>query len=161
MAGQHPANRLYQLGEAHAKYGKRYTPRVEDYLEIVYELIKEKGYATTTDISNYLHVRAPTVTRMIQKLHDDEFLVYEKYRGIKLTPKGEKLARSVREKHGVLADFLKLLGIDEQTAHRDAEGIEHYLHPETLDRLESFVSFVKENPEWLKPLKERIAVTRS
>ncbi len=161
MAGRRPANRLYQLGEAHARYLKHYTPRVEDYLEIVYELIKEKGYATTTDISNYLHVRAPTVTRMIQKLHDDEFLVYEKYRGIKLTSKGEKLAKSVREKHGVLADFLRLLGIDEQTAHRDAEGIEHYLHPETLDRLESFVSFVKENPDWLKPLKERIAVTRS
>ena len=161
MAGKRPVNRLYQLGEAHVEYGKRYTPRVEDYLEIIYELIKEKGYATTTDISNYLHVRAPTVTRMIQKLHSDDFLVYEKYRGIKLTSKGERLARSVREKHGVLADFLKLLGIDEETAHRDAEGIEHYLHAETLDRLASFVAFVKENPDWLKPLKERLAMAGS
>ncbi len=158
MAGKRPASRLYQLGEAHAKYGERYTPRVEDYLEIIYELIKEKGYATTTDISHYLHVRAPTVTRMIQKLHGDELLIYEKYRGIKLRSKGERLAKSVRKKHGVLAEFLKLLGIDEDTAQRDAEGIEHHLHPETLDHLARFVSFVKDNPEWLKPLRERIAI---
>ena len=61
------------------------TDRTEDYLEVIYELIKQKGYATTVDISNYLNVSSPSVTKMIKRLDESGYLNYEKYRGIRLT----------------------------------------------------------------------------
>ena len=149
-------NRLSQLAYAHERYPMDYTPRMEDYLEVIYELIKEKGYATTIDISKHLHVKAPSVTIMVRKLHEDQFLIYEKYRGIKMTPKGDKVARSIRERHSMITEFLKLLGVDEETAHKDAEGIEHDLHRQTLTKFATFVNFVLKNPEWFKPLKKHV-----
>ena len=61
---------------------------MEDYLEVIYELVRQKGYATTVDISDYLNVSSPSVTRMMKKLHETGFIRYEKYRGMSLTDKG-------------------------------------------------------------------------
>ena len=55
---------------------------MEDYLEVIYELVEEKGYATTVDISTYLNVSSPSVTKMVQRLDESGYLNYEKYRGI-------------------------------------------------------------------------------
>ena len=111
------------------------TARMEDYLEVIYELIQYKGYATTIDISEYLNVSSPSVTKMVQKLNESGHLNYEKYRGIRLTDKGTLVAKNIRERHGLLAEFLKIIGVDEDTANKDAEGIEHHLHPKTLEKM--------------------------
>jgi Mn-dependent DtxR family transcriptional regulator len=120
---------------------------MEDYLEVIYELIQYKGYATTIDISEYLNVSSPSVTKMVQKLNESGHLNYEKYRGIRLTEKGTLVAKSIRERHGLLAEFLKIIGVDEDTANKDAEGIEHYLQPKTLGKLENFIKDIKEKGE--------------
>ena len=122
------------------------TTRMEDYLEVIYELIEQKGYATTVDISKYLNVSSPSVTKMVQRLDESGHLNYEKYRGISLTQQGVLVAKSIRERHGLLADFFKMIGVDEDSANKDAEGIEHHLHPETLKKLEEFIKIVKKNP---------------
>ena len=128
----------------HAKKEEHYqTARMEDYLEVVYELVQYKGYATTIDISEYLNVSSPSVTYMMQRLHDSGHLNYEKYRGIRLTDKGTLVAKGIRERHGLLAEFLKIIGVDEDTANKDAEGIEHYLQPKTLAKLEQFLKDIK------------------
>lgn len=128
----------------HAKKEEHYqTARMEDYLEVVYELVQYKGYATTIDISEYLNVSSPSVTYMMQRLNDSGHLNYEKYRGIRLTDKGILVAKSIRERHGLLAEFLKIIGVDEETANKDAEGIEHYLQPKTLAKLEQFLKDIK------------------
>ncbi|MEP0826477.1 MAG: transcriptional regulator MntR [Nitrososphaera sp.] len=119
------------------------TTRMEDYLEVIYELIEQKGYATTVDISNYLNVSSPSVTKMLQRLNESGHVNYEKYRGISLTESGMIVAKNIHDRHGVLADFLRMIGVDEDTANRDAEGIEHHLHPETLKKLEEFIKLVK------------------
>jgi len=126
---------------------------MEDYLEVIYELIQQKGYATTGDISTYLNVSSPSVTKMMQRLRDTDYLVYERYKGISLTDKGMDVAQGIRHRHGTLADFLIMLGVDEESAHRDAEGIEHYLEPKTLERLERFVRIIRNNPATLRKLK--------
>lgn len=132
----------------HAKKEEDYrTARMEDYLEVIYELIQYKGYATTIDISEYLNVSSPSVTKMVQKLNESGHLNYEKYRGIRLTEKGILVAKSIRERHGLLAEFLKIIGVDEDTANKDAEGIEHYLQPKTLGKLENFIKDIKEKGE--------------
>jgi Mn-dependent DtxR family transcriptional regulator len=116
---------------------------MEDYLEVIYELIQYKGYATTID----LNVSSPSVTKMVQKLNESGHLNYEKYRGIRLTDKGTLVAKNIRERHGLLAEFLKIIGVDEDTANKDAEGIEHHLQPKTLGKLENFIKDIKQRRE--------------
>jgi Mn-dependent DtxR family transcriptional regulator len=123
------------------------TARMEDYLEVIYELIQYKGYATTIDISEYLNVSSPSVTKMVQKLNESGHLNYEKYRGIRLTDKGTLVGKNIRERHGLLAEFLKIIGVDEDTANKDAEGIEHHLQPKTLGKLENFIKDIKQRRE--------------
>ena len=152
LAGK-TSSRLESIKTAHHFKPKARTPRMEDYLEVIYELIEHKGYATTGDISTYLNVSSPSVTKMVQRLRDTDYLVYERYKGISLTDKGMNVARGIRQRHGILAEFLVMLGVDEEAAHRDAEGIEHYLEPKTLERLERFVRIIKNSPEMLKKIK--------
>jgi DtxR family transcriptional regulator, manganese transport regulator len=118
---------------------QRQTDRMEDYLEVIYELIKNKGYATQTDISESLNVSLPGVTKMLQRLDERNYLKYEKYRGISLTEAGIKLAESIHEKHGLLSEFFKMIGVNGDIANIDAEGIEHHLHPQTLKKLREFM----------------------
>ncbi len=132
----------------------RISARMEDYLEVVLELVEFKGYATTLDISRYMNVSAPSVTSMIQKLDDNGFLRYEKYRGIDLTKDGLELAKTVRQKHGTLLEFFGMLGVDRETANVDAEGIEHHLNPKTSVRLRKFVTYLRANPKILATFKK-------
>ena len=121
----------------------QHTDRMEDYLEVIYELIKQKGYATAIDISESLNVSSPSVTKMLQRLDESKYLRYEKYRGINLTNEGTAVAENIREKHRLLAEFFKMIGVDDNIANIDAEGIEHHLHPETLKKLQHFIKSFK------------------
>jgi Mn-dependent DtxR family transcriptional regulator len=124
--------------------------RVEDYLEVIYDLIQTKGYARAVDIAERLGVKTPSVTGMIQKLDGMGLVVYERYRGLTLTDKGEKMAKFTQRKHVLISRFLRLLGIEEKTANEDAEGIEHHVHRETLNRIERFVEFANDHPDWFE-----------
>jgi Mn-dependent DtxR family transcriptional regulator len=143
VTGSDNDNRLEAIRYANNVKKEDRTDRMEDYLEVIYELVQEKGYATTVDISSYLNVSSPSVTKMVQKLDETGHLKYEKYRGIKLTNEGIRIARNIRNRHGLLAEFFMMIGIDEETANNDAEGIEHHLHPETMRKLEEFINELK------------------
>ncbi len=131
------------------------TDRMEDYLEVIYELIQQKGYATTADISKYLNVSSPSVTKMVKRLDENHYLIYEKYRGLRLTKSGINIAKAIQEKHSLFAEFLKIIGVDDETAHVDAEGIEHHLHPITIKRLEKFIMTLKKrDPKLIEDLKK-------
>ena len=124
------------------------TPSVEDYLERIYELIQEKGYARVIDIASSLGIKSSSVTKMIKKLDEQEFLVYEKYRGLTLTQKGESIAQDVKSRHKKLEEFFGILGVENKTIQQDIEGLEHYLSPETLKCIHDFVGFVQQYPKW-------------
>jgi Mn-dependent DtxR family transcriptional regulator len=131
------------------------TPSMEDYLERIYQLMQEKGYARVVDIASLLNVQSPSVTRMIQKLADEEYLEYEKYRGIVLTAKGESLGKSVKRRHKTLAEFLRMIGVtDEGTVFKDVEGIEHHVSPVTFDAIRGLVSFFQGNPDCFEQLRK-------
>lgn len=124
------------------------TSTAEDYLERIYALIKEKGYARVSDIAEALQVSPSTVTRMVQKLDEQELLHYERYRGLSLTEEGERVGRSIHKRHKALEHFLDLLGIhDKETVEQDIEGIEHHLSSKTLLRLTQLVEFFEQNPD--------------
>jgi Mn-dependent DtxR family transcriptional regulator len=143
-------NRLEAIRDANSAKKEDRTDRMEDYLEVIYELVEQKGYATTVDISTYLNVSSPSVTKMTQKLDETGYLKYEKYRGIRLTDEGVRIAQNIRNRHGLLAEFFKMIGVDEDSANSDAEGIEHHLHPETIKRLEDFMNILKKYPSLFK-----------
>jgi Mn-dependent DtxR family transcriptional regulator len=135
--------RLESIRDANNMKKENRTDRMEDYLEVICELICQKGYATTVEISKYLNVSSPSVTKMVQRLDESGYLKYEKYRGISLTNEGIRVAESIRERHGLLAEFFKMIGVTVDIANRDAEGIEHHLHPESLKKLEEFIRTIK------------------
>lgn len=135
---------------------KRETPRLEDYLEAIYHLIHDKGYATTVDISEKLQVKPPTVSSMLQKLSARGYLIHEPYRGMRLTEKGEKVAKSVIRRHGTIEELLSILGVKKEVAYTDAEGAEHNLQPATVERLGRLVKFLKDNPALLEKIRDAI-----
>lgn len=138
--------RLESIRAAHESRRGAPGARAEDYLEVIYELVELKGYAATLDISRHMGVSAPSATRMLQRLDEGGYLEYEKYRGISLTRKGAAVAESVRQRHGILLEFLGMIGVGGAAAGRDAEGIEHHLAPETVRQLRKFVAFLRANP---------------
>ena len=99
------------------------TPSMEDHIEQIYLLINNKGYARVSDIAEALSVLPSSVTKMVQKLDKDGYLVYEKYRGLSLTSKGEKLGKRLVQRHELLEQFLRLIGVDEEKIYHDVEGI--------------------------------------
>jgi hypothetical protein len=89
-------SRLEFIRDAHNVQKIDRTTRMEDYLEVIYELITQKGYATTVDISDYLNVSSPSVTKMLQRLNESGHVNYERYRGISLTESGVAIAKTPR-----------------------------------------------------------------
>jgi Mn-dependent DtxR family transcriptional regulator len=135
---------------------KKETSRLEDYLEAIYQLSQHKGYASTVDLSEMLQVRPSTVSTMVGNLARKGYLVHEPYRGMKLTEKGEKVAKSVVSRHGIISEFLSLIGIEEVTARQDTEGIEHYIQPITVHKIARLVEFLRKNPKQMKAIRDYI-----
>ncbi len=124
-------------------------------MEIIYELIREKGFAKPVDIANHLHVTPPTVTGMLDGLRGEHLIVHEKYGGIALTEKGSAMAEAIGQRHALLVDFLRLFGVQEDTAQKDTEGLEHYIAPGTLGQLARFIDYAKSNPDWWGQFKKQ------
>ena len=141
------SKRLESIKAAHKNKKISSTTSEEDYLEVIAELVELKGYATTLDISRFMNVSPPSVTKMLQKLDEKGYLEYEKYHGINLTEKGEQIANTIRQKHGLLLDFFEILGVGIDIANQDIEGIEHHLNPKTIRQLRKFITFLKSKPK--------------
>lgn len=123
---------------------------MEDYLEKIYELIKTKGYARVSDIAAELNLQPSSVTKMVQKLAEQDFLIYERYRGLILTPSGEALGKSFKQRHRMLEKFLNLLGVAPDQVHTDVEGIEHHVSPATMEAISTLVAFFEHHQTCLE-----------
>jgi DtxR family manganese transport transcriptional regulator len=108
----------------------------EDYCELIQDLIRERGEARAVDLAERLGVSAVAVAKAVKRLARSGYVVSEPYRSVFLTPEGERLAEQVRHRHSVVKQFLLSLGVSEQAAAHDAEGIEHHICDETLRALE-------------------------
>ncbi len=130
------------------------TPSMEDHIEIIYSLIEQKGYARVSDIAEALSVLPSSVTKMVQKLDKDGYLIYERYRGLVLTPQGQKLGKRLVKRHDLLEQFLRLIGVDEERIYGDVEGIEHHLSWNSINRIADLVQVLEENPQFTEKLKK-------
>jgi len=114
----------------------------EDYLRAIYEIIGRKGHARIKDVSKELNVRQPTVVEMMKKLHDRELVIYEKYGGVSLTPRGKDIAEAVKTRHDIFEKFLEIILVPEDIALKDVHVLEHSLHPKTILQFTRFVDFI-------------------
>ena len=144
------SKRLDSIKAAHHSERSRSSSRMEDYLEIISELVELKRYATTLDISRYMGVSPPSVTNMLRRLDGGGYLEYEKYHGINLTEKGTAVADSVRQRHNILLEFFEIHGVEYDAANKDIEGIEHHMNPKTIKQLRKFITFLKSDPRTIE-----------
>ena len=88
--------------------------------------------------------------RMVQKLAEQGYINYEKYRGLILTDKGRAVAHRIQQRHATLSRFFSLFGLDAATQQADIEGIEHHLSTATVCCLADLAEFFEKNPETLR-----------
>ena len=148
------SKRLESIKAAHLTKKVASTTREEDYLEVIAELVELKGYATTLDVSRFMNVSPPSVTKMLQKLDEKKYLEYEKYHGINLTNMGKQVADTIRRKHSTLLEFFEILNVGKEIANQDTEGLEHHLNPKTIRQLRKYITFLKSNPKIIKQFHE-------
>lgn len=133
---------------------------LQDYLEAVYVLSRQKGFARSKDISLSLKVSMPSVNAAIKNLAARGLLSYERYGYISLTPSGGKAGARIAGHHLFLKDFfMTVLGLPETEAERDACRAEHALSPATLLRLRALSDFLKAKtrPRLLSSIKAALA----
>ena len=130
------------------------TPSMEDYIEQIYILIEEKGYARVSDISENLNVHPSSVTKMVQKLDHEDYLIYEKYRGLILTTKGKKIGKRLVYRHELLEKLLRIIGVKEENIYQDVEGIEHHLSWDSIDRVGDLVQYFEEDLSRVRELEK-------
>ncbi|KNC08846.1 manganese transport regulator MntR [Klebsiella sp. RIT-PI-d] len=121
-----------QVREAHRR------ELIDDYVELISDLIREVGEARQVDMAARLGVSQPTVAKMLKRLASVGLIEQIPWRGVFLTPEGEKLAEESRQRHHIVENFLLVLGVSADTARRDAEGIEHHVSEETLEMFRQF-----------------------
>ncbi|MBM83513.1 MAG: transcriptional regulator MntR [Planctomycetaceae bacterium] len=120
------------------------TETAEDYVEAVAEIIAKNGECRVVDLAEFFGVSHVTVTRIVARLVGEELLATKPYRPITLTSAGKRLATKSRKRHEIVYAFLLALGVGEETAALDAEGIEHHVSPATLRRLEQLTESMRD-----------------
>lgn len=138
---------------------KPLTSVMEDYLEAIFDLDKEKKVVRVKDIAKRLDVKMPTVTSMLKTLSKRRLVHYEKYEYVELTDKGSEVGGEIHRKHMVLRRFLTdILNIELNTADKEACKMEHALSAGTLDSITDFMAFIQACPrvgeDWLERFKE-------
>jgi DtxR family Mn-dependent transcriptional regulator len=130
---------------------KELTPAMEDYLEMGYRLCQTHGYTRVGKISEILHVKPSSASKMVTRLRELGYLEYDSHDSIRLTPKGQELGEYLLERHQIVEDFLQLIGSPNSLI--EAELVEHSLSPETVSRLKLLLEFFNQDSESKKRLE--------
>lgn len=128
------AERFTRVRESH-KY-----EAIEDYVELIDDLISVNGEARLVDVANRMGITQPTASKTLARLQRDGYITSEPYRSIFLTDKGKQLAEESRIKHEIVYEFLLAIGVSPEIAKRDSEGMEHHVSEETLKIFQSIAA---------------------
>jgi DtxR family transcriptional regulator, manganese transport regulator len=138
------AEKLPAEGTQARRFGKtrsaQSTALLEDYVELIADLLQDAGEARPTDIARRLGVSHATAIKTIARLKRAGLATARPYRGVFLTDEGQALAERVRIRHRLVVDVLSALGVPTESAEADAEGIEHHVSETTL---KAFAHFLK------------------
>jgi DtxR family transcriptional regulator, manganese transport regulator len=115
------------------------TALLEDYVELIADLLASAGEARPTDIARRLGVSHVTAVKTISRLKREGMAIARPYRGVFLTKSGMGLAARVRARHRLVVDALAAMGVPVEAAEADAEGIEHHVSETTLKAFARFL----------------------
>lgn len=121
--------------------------KAEDYLEAIYVVSKEKGYAKTKDVAVELNVSPSSVVEMFRKLDRLGLVRYRKYEGVVPNPEGFRIGKMIKYRHDTLKAFLITLGVPEEIADEDACMMEHELNPKSIEQIQLWLTFMEEKSE--------------
>ena len=126
------------------RFGKarraRSATMLEDYAELIADLLAEGGEARTVDVARRMGVAHATAVKTIGRLKREGLVTARPYRGVFLTEAGQELAARVRARHRVVVELLVAVGVPLEDAEADAEGIEHYVSDGTLAAFARFLA---------------------
>jgi len=115
------------------------SPSLEDYLETILNISLQDEKVRITDLAEALDVAKSSVHQAVSQLKKAGLVTQERYGPVGLTDSGQKEATKVKKKHEILVRFFEdVLGVDKETAQRDACLIEHSISPVTIDKLMKF-----------------------
>lgn len=113
---------------------------LEDYVEMIGDLHSEMGEARVADIAARMGIAQPTATKAVSRLKREGLATSQPYRGVFLTDAGTALADRVRARHRTVVSLLIAVGVPEDVAELDAEGIEHHVSDNTLAAFEKYLA---------------------
>jgi DtxR family manganese transport transcriptional regulator len=126
------------------RFGKARTARsaalLEDYVELIADLLAAHGEARATEIAKRLGVTHPTALKSIARLKREGLVTARPYRGVFLTEAGQELAERVRARHRLVVKLLLAIGVPTEAAEADAEGMEHHASEATLKAFARFLA---------------------
>ena len=121
---------------------------LEDYLEVIYQLVQEKKVARVRDIAARKGVKMSSVVGALRRLSSAELIFYQAREFVEMTEAGEELARLLLARHKFLTQFfVDILGVDANRAEDEACSVEHVLSPSTMRRLRRFSTYVAHCPD--------------
>lgn len=128
----------------------------ENYLKAIYHLAEGGAKAVlTNEIADSMNTKAASVTDMIKKLSNKNFVSYEKYYGVKMTKQGKSEALAIIRKHRLWETFLvEKLHFNWDEVHEIAEQLEHIQSPLLIEKLDAFLNYPKEDPHG-EPIPDR------
>jgi DtxR family Mn-dependent transcriptional regulator len=137
---------------------KSLTPNMEMYLKTIYEIASDGGEPRVKLIAKRLGVTMPSVTGAIENLQTKKLVEHTPYGDVRLTTKGRRVARQVKDRHELIYRFLlNVLKLPEATASRDACVLEHVVSPRTFERMSSFLQFTEKHPDQSAQLIDQFA----
>lgn len=111
----------------------------EDYVELIDDLIRNQGEARLVEVAERLGISQPSASKTLARLQREGFVTSEPYRSIFLTEAGKQLADESRARHDLVYRFLLAIGVSDEMAKRDSEGVEHHVSQETLDAFRKII----------------------
>lgn len=123
------------------------TASMEDYLEMIYRLAPDTAFTRIHTLAQALNIQPSSATKMVQHLAQMGFVKYEKYGFIMLEESGKKLGAWLLKRHLIIEDFTRMIGVGDTRVLEETEKIEHMLSEDTINCFESFVAFMRNNPD--------------
>jgi DtxR family transcriptional regulator, Mn-dependent transcriptional regulator len=124
-----------------------FTITEENYIKAIYHLQLADGTVSTNALAAELHTKAASVTDMLKKLSAKKLLSYEKYKGVRLSTDGRKLALAIVRKHRLWEYFLvNTLQFGWDEVHEVAEELEHITSKKLVEKLDAFLGHPKFDP---------------
>lgn len=111
----------------------------EMYLETILILSQKNKDVRSIDIARELNYSKPSISRAINLLKNDDYIVVDSKGYIKLTEKGNAIATTIYDRHRTLSSFFESIGVSSETAVKDACRIEHVISDETMDKIKKLM----------------------